>query len=244
MSEWRDIWKESIVANRKMSLSLEEGIEDFSYLFREYGDDGMLHFAMAEAYEFHNDLQNAVKHYQKAKELFPVEHWKAVADSTIQRIQSHKSAEQFYDPDIFEELLWQGFQKTYEFVYLDDFVRYVSLSAFSRASSEWPLSLVDFRTVLELQIKSDFPEIIEQIKEKRNKDFSLKEMIIELYNHNYIDKTTADLMHEIRKAGNLAAHDSETIEKDKIPNVYNFLEILKFFNELRKKQKILIYEKT
>lgn len=240
MSEWRDIWKESIIANRKMSFNLEEGIEDFTYLFRDYGDDGMLHYAMAEAYEHHKDLQNALNHYKKAKELFPVKHWKTVAISTINRIQSHKSAEQFFDSDIFEELLWQGFQKTYEFVYLDDFVRYVALSAFSRATSEWLLSLVDFRTVLELQIKSEFPEIIEHLNKIKNNDYTLKEMIIELYNQNYIEKEISGLMHEIRKAGNLAAHDSHVIENDKIPNVRNFIQILDFFNNTRKNQKILI----
>lgn len=235
MSEWRDIWKESIIANRKMSLNIEEGIIAFSYLFREYGEDGMLHYAMAEAYEYNKDSKNALSHYQKAKELFPVEHWKSVADSTIKRIKTHKSAEQFFDSDNFEELLWQGFQKTYEFIYLDDFVRYVSLSAFSRATSEWPLSLVDFRTVLELQIKMVFPEIIENLCEKRNKDSTLKEIIIELNNHDYIDKYIANQMHTIRKAGNLAAHESETFEDTKIINVQNFIEILSFFNEIRKK---------
>ena len=91
-------------------------IEEFSYLIRDYGDDGMLHYAMAEAYEYQKDIHNALNHYQKAKDLFPVEHWKAVADSTIKRIQTHKTAEQFFDSDNFEELLWQGFQKTYEFI--------------------------------------------------------------------------------------------------------------------------------
>ncbi len=240
MSEWRDIWKESIKANRKMSFNLEEGIEDFTYLFRDYGDDGMLHYAMAEAYEYNKNLQDALKHFEKAKELFPVEHWKCVADTTINRIKSHKSVEQFFDSDIFDELLWKGFQKTYEFVYLDDFVRYVSLSAFSRATSEWPLSLVDFRTVLELQIKSEFPEIIEQLNAKRKNDFTLKEMINELYKQDYIEPEISNLMHEIRKAGNLAAHDSETVEEDKILNLQNFIIILEFFNKTRKKQTLFI----
>ena len=240
MSEWRDIWKESVIANRIMSINLEEGIEEFTYLFRDYGNDGMLYYAMAEAYEYHKDLNNAIINYKKAKELFPVEHWKNVAESTIQRVIKNKTAEQFFDSDNFEEILWQGFQKTYEFIYLDDFVRYVSLSAFSRATSEWPLSLVDFRTVLELQIKCEFPEIIESLIQKNNNDFTLKEMIIELYNQKYINKETSHLMHEIRKAGNLAAHDTEVFEKDKNLNVKYFIEILDFFNETRKKQSLIV----
>lgn len=239
MSEWRDIWKRSVIANSIMSRNLEKGIEGFAYLLREFGDDGMLYYAMAESYEYHHDRQNAIVYYKKAMDLFPVMHWKKVAEATIQRVTQNKSADTFFDTDNFEDKIWFGFQKIYELIYLDDFVRYVSLSAFSRASSEWTLSLVDFRTVLELQIKNDFPQIVEEVK-KRSNDFSLFELIKELENQNYIDKSISYLMHQIRKAGNLAAHNSETIERDKNSIIQNFIDILEFFNETSEKQSLRI----
>ena len=96
-------------------------------------------------------------------------HWKQVVADTVRRIQAGKNAEAFFDGDDFEALLWLAFQKVYKYVHLDDFPRYVALSALSRGSSEWSLALVDFRTVLELEIKHTFPEIIEQIRN----DYSL-----------------------------------------------------------------------
>lgn len=239
MSVWRDIWKESLQANRIMAEDEENGQIEFHQLFKEYGDDGMLHYALGEAWEYRKDFQKAVEEYTKAKELFPVPHWKKVAADTIERVSSNITAEVFFNMNDFENLHWYAFQKIYEYVYLDDFVRYVCLSAVSRANSEWPLSLVDFRSVLELQIKTTFPKIVESVKYRNNDYASLKELIYELKNNGYINRNISNSMHQIRCDGNLATHDIEKykhgyIREEDFDSIKNFLNVLDFFNTYNK----------
>lgn len=59
--------------------------------------------------------------------LFLVQHWKDVAKQNIDRLNDNKTAEEYFDINDFKELLWYTYQKVYEYVYLDDFVRYVCL---------------------------------------------------------------------------------------------------------------------
>ena len=231
MSTWRDIWKDSLVANRKMAYDLQDGLDEFDSLRNEYErekKDGMIHYAYGEAWEYRKQNEKALEEYKLAKDLFPVEHWKNVAQQTINRVSQNLSAEDFYNKDDFTSYLWYTFQKVYEFVYLDDFVRYVCLSAISRADSEWPLSLVDFRSVLELQIKTTFPDIVKPYIE--NNEFSLANIINELKRLEKIDEYKARAMHKIRKSGNAATHEMKTIDKDDFTNLDNLLTILTFFN--------------
>lgn len=239
MSVWRDIWKESLRANRIMAEDEEDGQIEFHQLLKKYGDDGMLHYALGEAWEYRKDFQKAIEEYTKARELFRVPHWKDVASETINRVSSRKTADAFFDKDDFEELHWYAFQKIYEYVYLYDFARYVCLSAVSRANSEWPLSLVDFRTVLELQIKKTFPEVIEHVKTKNDTDRILFNAIRELKNNEYITKNIFKSMDNIRKVGNEAAHDTERFEKfyiteEDFVSIENLLNVLDFFNTYNK----------
>lgn len=239
MSVWRDIWKESLRANRIMAEDEEDGQIEFHQLFKKYGDDGMLHYALGEAWEYRKDFQKAIEEYTKAKELFPVPHWKKVAADTMERVSSKKTVDAFFNKDDFADLHWYAFQKIYEYVYLDDFVRYVCLSAVSRASSEWPLSLVDFRSVLELQIKKTFSQIVKSVKERNNDYASLNELICELEKKKYIKIDIINSMHQIRKEGNLATHDMERHEdgfigKEDFDSIKNFLNVLDFFNTYNK----------
>ena len=181
MSTWRDIWKKSIKANRLYSLDENQGNDYFAYLSKKYEtkkEDGMIKYALAEALEYRNQKKEALKNYEAAKALFPVEHWQNVAQQSIERLSANKSAEDFFNKNDFKDLLWYTFQKVYEYIYLDDFVRYVCLSAISRADSEWPLSLVDFRSVLELQIKTTFQDIVQKYIDEQN--YSLSTIINEL----------------------------------------------------------------
>lgn len=251
MSTWRDIWKKSIKANRLYSLDENEGIEYLAKLSRKYENekkDGMIQYAYAEALEYRNQKNEAIKKYKEAKELFPVEHWKNVAQHTIDRLTVNKTAEEFFDKNNFHELLWYTFQKVYEYVYLDDFVRYVCLSAISRADSEWPLSLVDFRSVLELQIKATFPKHVKSFIDK--KDFSLEKIINQLQKEKLISSQLASAMHKIRISGNAATHwmksfDDEdennywnTFNKDDSENLNHLLKILEFFNNYNRENNI------
>ncbi|MDD7416347.1 MAG: DUF4145 domain-containing protein [Spirochaetales bacterium] len=238
MSTWRDIWKKSIIANSKMVKNEKEGLKEFSKLLNEYRDketnkeDGMIHYAMGESYEYLKKYDAANNEYSKAKELFPVLHWKNVAQEAIDRVNRKKiqniSTEYFYRGENFSTLLWYLFQKVWELVNLDDFARYICLSAVSRADSEWPLSLTDFRSVLEWQIKKSFPKQVKNLID--NKNFTLENIINKLQDDNLINQNVSKSMHQIRQEGNLAVHELETIDKNAKANIRNFLNVLKFFN--------------
>jgi len=230
MSIWRDIWKESIKANRIMAQDVEGGLAEFQRLFKKFGDDGMIHYALGESYEAHKNYTKALEEYNLAKNLFPVPHWKKVAQDTINRVSKHQSTEIYFETEIPDELLWYTFQKVYEFINLDDLVRYVCLSAIARASSEWPLSLVDFRTVLELLIKTEFPEIVEIVKTQNYGEFKLSNGISELAYQKIISKEIKDAMHAVRKEGNIAVHELRAISDDDITLIKDFVKILEYFN--------------
>lgn len=231
MSVWRDIWRQCITANRIMAEDEEDGLIAFHRLFQTYGDDGMIHYAKGEAWEYRQDKEQALAEYGKAQELFPAPHWKQAVADTIRRVQTGKRAEAFFDRDDFEEFLWLAFQNVYEYVCLDDFSRYVALSALSRASSEWSLALVDFRTVLELELKRAFPEIVEFVKQQ-SQDYSLFKILKALENQYEVPKHILKVMHRIRIAGNIAAHDVENApETEKCEDIQAFLDVLSYFNE-------------
>ena len=128
--------------------------------------------------------------------------------------------------------LWYAFQKVYSYTYLNDFARYVSLSALSRGSSEWPLSLVDFRTVLELEIKQCFPEILDCFDDENR--YSLFKTIEKLEELGIIDSQIRKAFDNIRIAGNIAAHNLYADKSYKLKNVNSFIKVLEFFNDYRK----------
>ena len=261
MSIWRDIWRYGVIANRFYAEDKEKGEEAFKKLIEVYDrpekdginrQDGMIRFIQAEAYEYQFNKtkntsykDNALKLYKDAEVLFPVDHWKKVAKEAHQRIAIGDSPESFFNirsislsedknsqknEDQFNKLLWYGFQKTYDFVYLNDFARYVCLSALSRGSSEWPLSLVDFRTVLELEIKQCFPSVVNKFDENQ---YSLSKTIQKLVDYNLINSKTKDSFDNIRKAGNIAAHELYPDDRYKKENVFQFIKVLDFFNSYR-----------
>lgn len=224
--------------------------------------DGMIRYIKAEAYEHKFKLsndnkfkENALSLYKEAENLFPVEHWKEVAKESYQRLAIGDSPETFYntraisinedkDPQKneiqFKKLIWFGFQKTYDFVYLSDFARYVCLSALSRGSSEWPLTLVDFRTVLELEIKQCFSYVIEEFDNETNQ-YSLAKTIQKLYDYGEISKTEKASFDNIRMAGNIAAHQLYADNRYKKENAFQFIKVLDFFNSYRQSKKIEDY---
>ena len=242
MSIWREIWKESLVANSEMFNNMDEGEKLFKALLEKYKNDGMLYYARGEAYETKGLYDKASDDYKNAKNFFPVEHWKDTADATIQRVEKRISAEKFFNKKDFHEYLRFIFQKIYEFVYIDDFVRYVALSAISRASSEWPLSLIDFRTVLELQVN----ELLEE--KTSGYDFSrtdLQQRIDDLsYYKIILDDDIIDNMHWIRRNGNKATHDIKGIKKvsdftsddqrKEIKKLQSFYEVMNYLNNYLK----------
>lgn len=263
MSTWRDIWRYGVIANRFYSENEEKGEKAFLKLKEVYDKpdknefDGMIRYIMAEAYELkyhqtnNTDYQDkALDNYEDAANLFPVKHWKKVANDSFNRLNEDIRLQDFYKirierkPEIkitanFKDLLWYGFQKVYTFTHLNDFARYICLSAFSRGDSEWPLSLVDFRTVLELEIKQCFPEIVGTYNVLNeytlNKNYSLATTIDKLEKQGHIDKDKRAAFDNIRQAGNIAAHELYPNEDFNKLNVIRFIDVLEYFNNFRRK---------
>ena len=263
MSTWRDIWRYGVIANRFYSENEEKGETAFAKLKEVYDKpekeefDGMIRYIMAESYELKYHQTNnyeyqdkALDNYEEAAKLFPVKHWKKVANDSFNRLNEDIKLQDFYKirierkPKIkitanFKDLLWYGFQKVYTFTHLNDFARYVCLSAFSRGDSEWPLSLVDFRTVLELEIKQCFPEIVGTYNVLNeyalNKNYSLATTIDKLEKQGHIDKDKRAAFDNIRQAGNIAAHELYPNEDFNKLNIIRFIDVREFFNNYRRK---------
>lgn len=247
MSIWREIWKENLRANREMAFGLEKGKLTFENLLAKYQGDGMLYYALAEAYELKGLKKEALAAYQKAEENFPVEHWKLVAKDTIRRLSNDIPPERYYSKSNFHSFVWLIFQKIYEFVHIDDFVRYVCLSALARASSEWPLTLIDFRTVLELQVDA-LLETKNAGYDFENTDLYSRINALSYYaivKDDYIIKS----MHWIRKNGNAATHDVKSINKieelspsenrQECLKLQSFYEVMQYLNDFNKKNWVI-----
>ncbi|WP_296090085.1 DUF4145 domain-containing protein [uncultured Treponema sp.] len=233
MSIWREIWKESLTANSQMFFNKNNGEKKFKDLLVKYNNDGMLFYARGETYEAIGLKDKAIEDYKNAAEQFPVEHWKSVAKNTIKRVEQNKTAEFFFKKDDFNSYLWFLFQKIYEFVYIDDFVRYVCLSAVSRASSEWPLSLIDFRTILELQVNTLLDN---KVKSYDFINTDLNQRIWDISNYGLItNNSIIQAMHWIRRNGNAATHDIKSIgDENKLLKLQSFYTVIKFLNEYNK----------
>lgn len=226
MSVWRKIWKESVIANRKMYFNQSVGEQAFEDLLKEYGQDGMIYYARAESYYLLGEKDKAKGDFLKAKELFPVEHWKRIADISAKFIFSEKKAENFYSTtDIGSQ--WYGFQKIWEFVYLDDFVRYITLSAISRVDVEVPLTLVDFRTSMELEIKVVYPQFVKRYDDN---NYTLNDIINLIKTQKDFSKEIIDGMHKIRKDGNIATHEGSYTKKYG-EYVENFIKVMNALND-------------
>ena len=257
MSTWRDIWRYGVIANRFYSENEEKGEKAFLKLKEVYDKpdknefDGMIRYIMAEAYELkyhqtnNTDYQDkALDNYEEAANLFPVKHWKKVANDSFNRLNEDIRLQDFYKirierkPEIkitatFKDLLWYGFQKVYTFTHLNDFARYICLSAFSRGDSEWPLSLVDFRTVLELEIKQCFPEIVNKLFVENK--YSLFNTIKTLETQKLITSEQRAAFDNIRQSGNIAAHELYPDENFNKLNIVRFIDVLNYFNDFRRK---------
>ena len=108
--------------------------------------------------------------------------------------------------------------------------------------------MVDFRSVLELQIKATFPTHVKYFIDK--KDFSLVNIINQLQTEKLISSQLASAMHKIRISGNAATHwmksfDDEdennywkSFNKDDSDNLNYLLTILEFFNKYNKENNI------
>ena len=221
MSIWREIWKESVAANSLMFFNKDAGLIQFNKLLEKYKKDGkydgMIFYARAEAYELIGEKDSALNDFNSAKQLFPVEHWKEVAEKSCQRIISKRSAELSYNQNDFFDYLNYVFQKI----------------------SEWPLSLIDFRTVLELQVNSLL------IRNNRNTT-DLNYAIDNLKTYKIVDdESIIKKMHKVREKGNEATHNIDALRelppkklKPELEKIKWFYSVLEFFNTYNKEHNI------
>lgn len=227
MSIWRDIWKCAVSANQKMVLEKDLNANAFVPLLEKYGNDGMIFYEMGEACEALNLDGSAIENYKKAREHFPVPHWKEVATFAINRIETNSTHFDSAGYGKFYKLQWNSFHTVHTFVNLLDECRYLGISALSRIDSEANSEIVHFRTAMEVELKFLFPDLISSL----GKNFCLRDALEKLKIEG-VDWEIMRDMDKVREEGNLSAHENEHNEKYLSRTIESFIIVMKFFNEI------------
>lgn len=226
MSIWRDIWKEAVSANQKMVLAKDSSANSFAPLLEKYSNDGMVFYEMGEAYETLEFDDAAIKNYKKARELFPVPHWKDVAGFAINRIERNSTHFDSAGYGKFYKLQWDSFHTMHTFANLLDECRYLGISALSRIDSEASSEIVHFRTAMEVELNFLFPDLISSL----GKNFCLREALEKLKIEG-VDWEIMRDMDNVREEGNLSAHENDHNEKYLSRTINSFINVMKFFND-------------
>lgn len=128
---------------------------------------------------------------------------------------------------VFILLQWNAFLEVHKFINITDENRYLAISALARIDSETTVSLVNFRTVMEKELKNHFPEVVR----KYGKDFCLSKALSDLKIEN-IDWKVLNDMDNVREEGNLAAHENEYRREYLKRTINSFIRVLEFFNNI------------
>lgn len=216
MSEWRDIWKEALVANRKFLITKNYEKSGFEDLIDQYKNDGMVYFCLAISYDFLNATQKAIENYNKAEHLFPVKHWQNVAIQFKNKISGKAT--------VIDDQ-WKFFRQFHSFVYLPEEIRYKSISHISKIDSEPVEAFSSFRVSLEHALKfllgkssSSRIELKDIIKEAKDKYKNLSDLEIEI--------------SKVKDAGDKAIHENDYVSKYLYGNLSNYVEIMQTINDL------------
>ncbi len=86
MVSWNII--NSRIRECKSKSSIFERIQCIKALLSEFGEDGMIYYALGEGYELLGDYNKALDYYTKAYNLFPLSKWKKVALTAINRVRT------------------------------------------------------------------------------------------------------------------------------------------------------------
>ncbi len=235
MSEWRSIWQESLLANRKMLQDDNHSEQAFSEVLSKYKNDGMVYYELGEAYELSGNYSLAINNYEKAKRLFPVPHWKYVASTSLQRI---KDTIQDHHTDLQQpvDIKWYYFHKFHALVYLPEtYARYNSISAIAKIDSDPDLSISAFRKSLEVSLK----ELLNPNEESNDRLEILIKRYIELYGDS---KHLKSRMNTLRILGNEATHslNSSFTEEDWKTCLREYFQVMKQINDDLKLQNYYI----
>ena len=93
MTDFREIMNQAELARRKMVVSKAEGLNLFDALIQERGEDGMIYFKRAEAFEALGNFKKSLADFRIAKALFPMPKWKQIAQDGIDRTEKEISKE-------------------------------------------------------------------------------------------------------------------------------------------------------
>lgn len=216
MSEWRDIWKKALVANRKFLITKNYEKSGFCELIKQFPEDGMVRFDLAISYDFLNDKEKAIDNYKKAEMFFPVKHWQNIAK--LYRIKLLGE-----NPVISGQ--WSSFYEFHSFVYLPEDIRYKSISSISKIDSEAVETIISFRVSLERSLKlllgislSEDTKLMNIIDEAKNKYVRLKDL--------------SDEIKQIKDAGDIAIHSNSYSASMLNENLMFYTEIMQTINDL------------
>jgi hypothetical protein len=226
MSDWRNIWKESIRACQNTVKNNDRKCKfDFKELENKYPNDKMIQFEKGIALECLGCKEDARIIYTNVSDEnsgLPIKHWRTVASLFLKRVSekkqgkvySEKIVENFNKTDL-ADVQWTSFYYLHTFIYLPDHIRYLAISSMSRIDSEPEMVIVIFRTCLEEVMHNLHPTEYKKIIENNRED--LFKLLLYLYNEGNgklisqnPDKECLEnennLSHEIRIRGNDAAH--------------------------------------
>lgn len=92
MPSWNEITKAAEAAKKVMISDPRKGKQVFDIMLQKFGEDGMIYFKRGEAYEQLAQLNEAVKDYERAKELFPKPEWQKAAEAALDRVKPRVQA--------------------------------------------------------------------------------------------------------------------------------------------------------
>lgn len=252
MSEWRDIWKKTIIACQNTVLEKDySGKLFFSSLEKEYPNDKMINFEYGIAMETLKSFEEAKKAYKQASDELPVKHWRNVAELFLERLEEKikQNGQYFINPSKSRaQIQWDAFYNMHSYIYLDSQIQYLAISSISRIDSEPEMAIAIFRICIEMALYFLFEDEINP------KGKTLDEYLKALKDFRKISKEEYSYYDFIKDEGNIAVHPNKkknisakqysrlsSKEKDELKDIRNkkpfkyteseIIEIIVKFNE-------------
>ncbi len=235
MSEWKNIWRESIEASRRTIIEDPKCKNFFKELCKKYPKDKMVLFEKAISLDWLKNYSDAIELYEKVSsenDGLPVEHWRDIASFLLERCKEKKEKRPL--PNELKEFLaigfngnrdliycyqWNAFYLLHNFTKLPAHVRYLAISSITRIDSEPEMSVIIFRSCMEESFKKLHPERKDTIS-----------WLDEFVKSSILPKEYIGLSNMLRKNGNKAIHHGE-IENSIDDIIFSFVTMMKYCNE-------------
>lgn len=233
MSEWKNIWKESIAASRLTVIKDPKCKIFFKDLKDKYPDDKMVLFEQAISLDCLQKYNEAFELYEQVSSEqngLPVKHWREIASFLMERCREKKA--KCPRPETLQEILalgfrlndrdlvycyqWNSFYFLHSFINLPPHIRYLAISSTTRIDSEPEMSVIIFRACMEEAYKKLHPE---RPKSRTWLDDFIKDSIL-------LDKYPSEL---IQKNGNKAIHEGE-LENSIEDIIVSFMKVMEYCN--------------